>query len=123
MTKSERARVYYLAARAKGLCGACKRRTPEPGRATCRPCLEVALTRVRTCQANNVAAGLCQCGMPRWGNRMQCERCVSNGLEYARMRLNRAKEEGLCIRCLKIGPAPDMAKCAECLARCRNRRK
>ena len=98
--KRERRRLYMRRRRALGLDTATRR------------------TRDRARVAERVNAGLCRCGrVPRPGRR----RCAQCAAEHTRKR-ERARVEGLCVRCLHVPPLADRAVCKRCRDRYEVRR-
>ncbi len=89
------------ARRAKGLCVACGKRPPTPGRTRCEPCAgkrrAADLERYRRRTAERVAAGMCpRCGeRPPAPGRSQCEPCLAKDAAAGRARDARLRAAGL----------------------------
>ena len=104
--------------RAEGLCTACGKAPPAPGRATCEPCLEKGRAEDRARYAAGKAAG-----KPYGGANAETKR--RNSRAKHRRRRKAWLEAGLCVRCGKPPEVEGAAICASCneKRRAKDRRK
>ena len=114
----ERFRRLIETRRAEGLCTACGKAPPAPGRATCEPCLEERRIEDRARYAAGKAAG-----EPYGGADPETKRCANRARH--RRRRKAWGEAGLCVRCGKPPAVEGAATCASCneKRRAKDRRK
>jgi hypothetical protein len=99
MSNVDRLRTLRAWAIGHGYCQECRCRRHEPGRKTCRECLD----RHARSQAEHVSDGLCKCGRPRIRGIKKCRGCSAAAARCDSARRDIALSANRCVGC-KVAP-------------------
>lgn len=103
----------------KHLCLRCGISLPEEYEGVrCLVCLETARRYNQAHVLDRLQRGVCaECGAPRDPDKRLCPSCMSSRVKSAKARTDKAREQGICTRCLSKPADPGFRRCSECRAK------